>query len=133
MSIPEYIASTSVKKNATNGLEIYFGGVFPGIYQSAALIYMDPPSYYGDIDSYDWIIPGALSYESGGVIATLTRSVGFTIKGHTTASGTSTGYTTVSFPDKVPLLYSGKVHLTIQLPSWAGFSGHEIGYLIKVE
>lgn len=130
---PIYIPSTSVKKNTTNGLEIYFSGIGPGIYQSLAIMYVDPPSYYAALDSYDWIIPAALSYESGGVVAQLTKSVGFALKGHTGVSGTGAGYATVSFPDKIPLLYSGKVHLTIQLPSWAGFSGLEIGYLIKVE
>ena len=132
MSVLEYISSTSVKKNTTNGLEIYFSGISPGIYQSLAIIYENTPSNYAAVDSYDWIIPGALSYESGGVIAELTKSVGFAIKGHTGVSGTGTGYATVSFLDKIPLLYSSKVHLTIQLPSWAGFSGLEVGYLIKV-
>jgi hypothetical protein len=133
MSLPEYIKSTSVQKNSTNGLEIYFSGVSPGIYQSLALIYSDPPSYYGNLDSYDWVLPSSISYESGGTVASLTTTIGFYLKGHTSRSGTASGYSTVSFYEKIPLVNSGKVHLTIQLPSWAAFSGEEVGYLIRVE
>jgi hypothetical protein len=129
---PVYIKSTSVKETTSNGLEIYFSGIGPGIYQALAMMYANPPSYYGNVDSYDWHIPGSLSYESGGVVADIVKSIGFITMGHTSYSGSETGYTTVSFPEKIPLLFTSSAHLILQLPSWAKFTGLEIGYLIKV-